>query len=90
MGLNWTVVFLVYDDYKFVTRSELEGLGLAHLIGTEFIRAYMHGFFLDMRLYHKVCQLPNERVSSRRIRSVYSPYFVPFICTVMQAEVSLL
>jgi hypothetical protein len=47
-------LFAVYDDYKFVTRSELESLGLGHLIGTEFIRAYMHGFFLDIRLYHKV------------------------------------
>jgi len=47
-------LFSVYDDYKFVTRSELESLGLAHLVGTEFLRAYMHGFFLDIRLYHKV------------------------------------
>ncbi|WAR24779.1 NOL10-like protein, partial [Mya arenaria] len=43
----------VYDDYKFVTRRELEDLGLAHLIGSNLLRAYMHGFFLDMRLYHK-------------------------------------
>jgi len=43
----------VYDDYKFLTRSELDGLGLSHLIGTDFVRAYMHGFFIDIRLYHK-------------------------------------
>jgi len=47
-------VFVVYDDYKFLTRSELDGLGLSHLIGTDFVRAYMHGFFLDIRLYRKV------------------------------------
>lgn len=43
----------VYDDYKFVTQRELENLGLGHLVGTNLLRAYMHGYFLDMRLYHK-------------------------------------
>ena len=45
----------VYDDYRFVTRTELDGLGLSHLIGSKLLRAYMHGFFMDIRLYHKVC-----------------------------------
>ena len=43
----------VYDDYKFVTKDELEDLGLEHLIGTNLLRAYMHGFFMDARLYRK-------------------------------------
>ena len=43
----------MYDDYKFLTRKELEELGLSHLIGSNLLRAYMHGFFVDMRLYHK-------------------------------------
>ncbi|VVC44623.1 Hypothetical protein CINCED_3A023654 [Cinara cedri] len=43
----------VYDDYKFVTRSELEELGLSHLIGTNLLKAYMHGYFVDIRLYRK-------------------------------------
>lgn len=43
----------VYDDYKFVTRQDLESLGLSHLMGTNLLRAYMHGFFMDIRLYHK-------------------------------------
>lgn len=43
----------VYDDYKFVTKEELRGLGLGHLIGTSVLRAYMHGYFMDMRLYKK-------------------------------------
>ena len=45
---------LVYDDYKFVTKQDLASLGLSHLIGTNLLRAYMHGFFIDIRLYHKV------------------------------------
>lgn len=44
---------IVYDDYKFVTKQELESLGLEHLIGTNLLRAYMHGFFVDVRLYRK-------------------------------------
>ncbi|XP_065843371.1 nucleolar protein 10-like [Oscarella lobularis] len=43
----------VYDDYKFVTSSELESLGLTHLLGTKLLRAYMHGYFIDIRLYRK-------------------------------------
>ena len=46
--------FLVYDDYKFVSASEIENLGLGHLIGSQMLRAYMHGFFMDNRLYYKV------------------------------------
>jgi ribosome biogenesis protein ENP2 len=33
----------IYDDYKFVTRQELEELGLEHLEGTNLLRGYMHG-----------------------------------------------
>eukprot|EP00762_Andalucia_godoyi_P006677 ANDGO_06207.mRNA.1 Ribosome biogenesis protein enp2 homolog len=42
-----------YTDYKFVTRAELDALGLTHLIGTDMLRDYMHGFFMDIRLYKK-------------------------------------
>ncbi|XP_058143867.1 nucleolar protein 10 isoform X3 [Dasypus novemcinctus] len=49
----------VYDDYKFVTKKDLENLGLTHLIGSPFLRAYMHGFFMDIRLYHKVKLMVN-------------------------------
>lgn len=43
----------IYDDYKFVTKQELAALGLDHLEGTNLLRAYMHGYFVDMRLYNK-------------------------------------
>lgn len=43
----------VYDDYRFVTRTELDALGLAHLAGTSLLKPYMHGFFLDNRLYSR-------------------------------------
>ncbi|KAJ0410701.1 hypothetical protein ATCC90586_008286 [Pythium insidiosum] len=44
----------VYDDYKFVTRKEITTFGLEHLVGTPLLKAYMHGFFMDARLYAKV------------------------------------
>jgi ribosome biogenesis protein ENP2 len=44
----------VYDDYKFVTKKELDNLSLGHLIGSNVLKAYMHGFFIDVRLYEKV------------------------------------
>lgn len=44
----------VYDDYKFVTRGEISSFGLEHMIGTPLLKAYMHGFFMDARLYGKV------------------------------------
>ncbi|XP_077395370.1 nucleolar protein 10 isoform X1 [Festucalex cinctus] len=49
----------VYDDYKFVTRKDLDNLGLSHLVGSSLLRAYMHGYFMDIRLYHKVKSMAN-------------------------------
>ena len=47
----------VYDNYKFVTRRQLEALELDNLIGTPMLRAYMHGYFVDVRLYRKAQSL---------------------------------
>ncbi|ROL44810.1 Nucleolar protein 10 [Anabarilius grahami] len=62
----------IYDDYKFVTRKDLENLGVTHLIGSPLLRAYMHGFFMDIRLYHKVKTMANpfayEEYRKDRIR----------------------
>ncbi|PKU84456.1 nucleolar protein 10 [Dendrobium catenatum] len=43
----------IYDDYKFLTKEDLERLHLTNLIGTNLLRAYMHGFFIDYRLFKK-------------------------------------
>ncbi|XP_071965138.1 nucleolar protein 10-like [Antedon mediterranea] len=51
--LEETTMNTVYDDYKFVTRNDLDSLGLSNLIGSNLLRAYMHGYFMDIRLYHK-------------------------------------
>ncbi|KAK9460590.1 WD40-repeat-containing domain protein [Lipomyces oligophaga] len=49
----------VYDNYKFVTRKELAALGLGHLLGTNVVRSYMHGYFIDMRLYEQAKLISN-------------------------------
>jgi len=62
----------VYDDYKFVTAKELAALGLDHMIGTDVLRAYMHGYFIDLRLYEKARQIANpfayEEFKKKRIQ----------------------
>ncbi|KAL0290856.1 UNVERIFIED_CONTAM: Nucleolar protein 10 [Sesamum angustifolium] len=47
----------IYDDYKFLTKEDLAKLNLTNLIGTNLLRAYMHGFFIDYRLYKKAQSL---------------------------------
>ncbi|XP_061378229.1 nucleolar protein 10 [Danaus plexippus] len=62
----------VYDDYKFVTKQELESLGLDHLLGTNLLRAYMHGYFVDVRLYKRAKSIADpfafEEYKKRKIR----------------------
>jgi ribosome biogenesis protein ENP2 len=49
----------VYEDYKFVTRDEVEQLGISNLIGTNLLRGYMHGYFMNVGLYSKVRAVAN-------------------------------
>lgn len=44
----------IYDNFKFLTKEELERLRLTKLIGTNLLRAYMHGYFVRYSLYKKV------------------------------------
>ncbi|TFK41623.1 WD40-repeat-containing domain protein [Crucibulum laeve] len=41
----------VYEDYKFLERSELTTLGLDHLVSTPALKPYMHGYFISLKLY---------------------------------------
>uniref|UniRef100_A0A336M9U5 CSON011986 protein n=1 Tax=Culicoides sonorensis TaxID=179676 RepID=A0A336M9U5_CULSO len=62
----------IYDDYKFVTKQELEEIGLDNLIGTNMLRGYMHGYFIDMRLYNKAKEVVDpfawERYKKEKVR----------------------
>lgn len=49
----------IYENYKFVSREDVEKLGIANLIGTHLLRGYMHGFFMDVNLYNRVKAVAN-------------------------------
>ncbi|SCU89283.1 LAFA_0E17062g1_1 [Lachancea sp. 'fantastica'] len=65
----------VYSNYRFITRDDVKKLGLAHLVGSKVLRAYMHGYFINNELYDKVALIANpnsyrderEREIRRRI-----------------------
>lgn len=49
----------IYENYKFVSRDEVEKLGISNLVGTPLLRGYMHGFFMDINLYNRVRAVAN-------------------------------
>ena len=44
----------VYENHKFLTKTEVDNLGASSLLGTDVLRGYMHGFFMDMKMYAKL------------------------------------
>jgi len=54
MDGNGQVGGSIYEDYKFLTRSEVDTLGIQNLVGTPLLRGYMHGFFIDIGLYNRI------------------------------------
>ncbi|EPQ27682.1 uncharacterized protein PFL1_04820 [Pseudozyma flocculosa PF-1] len=54
----------VYEDFKFLDRAELERLGMSHLVGTQLLRPYMHGYFVSLGLYDKARLLANPTAFS--------------------------
>lgn len=51
-----------YDNYKFLTKPELKSLSLDHLVGTAMLRPYMHGYFVDTKLYEQARLVANPFV----------------------------
>ena len=58
-NLSGEGVEAVYDNYKFVSRNDVDKLGIVHLVGTPLLRGYMHGFFMDQNLYNRVAAIAN-------------------------------
>lgn len=52
--LEETKNYSVYEDYKFLSMTDLEQMGAVSLIGTNFVKPYMHGYFMDWKLYKKL------------------------------------
>lgn len=44
----------LYDDFKFLSKQDLEKLNATHLIGSSMLKAYMHGYFMELRAYKKL------------------------------------
>ncbi|CEF64014.1 Nucleolar protein 10 [Strongyloides ratti] len=63
---------IIFDDYKFVTKEQLEDIGLADLIGTNVVKSYMHGYFIDIKLYNKAQTLTQpfayEKYKERKLK----------------------
>lgn len=49
----------IYSNYRFITRDDVAKLNLSHLIGSNVLRSYMHGFFINTDLYDKVNLIAN-------------------------------
>jgi len=62
----------IYEDYKFLTRAEIDTLGVQNLVGTPLLRGYMHGFFIDIGLYNRIRAVANpfeyEEYRKKKIR----------------------
>lgn len=57
---NATKAGTVYDNYKFLTMSQLQTLNIDHLIGTtSLLRPYMHGYFVSQKLYEEASLISN-------------------------------
>lgn len=92
----------LYDDYKFVTKKELENLGMGHLIGTNVLKAYMHGFFVDARLYEKARAIANpfefaehkkrlvqQKIETKRASRISAIKKLPKVNMLMAAKLTL-
>ncbi|KAK6355018.1 hypothetical protein TWF696_004145 [Orbilia brochopaga] len=58
-GVNGEVTATTYDNYKFLTKPQLEQLSLSHLVGSSVLRPYMHGFFVKQELYEQARLIAN-------------------------------
>lgn len=62
----------VYDNFKFLSTTQLRELNLDHLIGTtNLLRPYMHGYFVAQKLYEQAKLISNpELFEQQRAKSI--------------------
>merc|ERR1711924_350127 len=51
----------VYEDFRFLTTSQVQQLGAENLIGSNLLKAHLHGFLIDNRLYSMTEELEESR-----------------------------
>lgn len=49
--LEETKNYSVYEDFKFLTYKDLEAIDAVNLIGTKLLKQYMHGYFMEWKIY---------------------------------------
>mmetsp|Transcript_20063 Transcript_20063/g.30844 ORF Transcript_20063/g.30844 Transcript_20063/m.30844 type:complete len:227 (+) Transcript_20063:789-1469(+) len=49
----------LYEDYKFLTATDLQKLNATDLIGTPALKAYMHGYFMELKQYQRLLSAVN-------------------------------
>lgn len=49
----------VYDEYQFVTQEQLKEWGVEHLIGSSFLKAYLHGYLMNSKLFNDLRDIIN-------------------------------
>lgn len=50
----------IFEDYRFVTKDELEGLHMDALPKSDKVRPWMHGYFVEAGMYHQITSLARE------------------------------
>jgi hypothetical protein len=45
---------IVYEDFKFLTKDEMDRYDLSKYIDQGLVRAHMHGYVMKLQLYKKV------------------------------------
>lgn len=53
-GNSTTDSSTTFQDYKFLTRDQVDELNIQNLVGTPLLRGYMHGYFINTSLYNRV------------------------------------
>lgn len=59
----------IYTDYNFITREDLKELGLDMLLGSPFLKVYMHGFFIHNKLYKQINQINSKDIYKNYLKS---------------------
>ncbi len=57
----------IYDEFKFVSLEDLEKLNATNLIGSKYLKKYMHGYLLHTKLYQKL-ELINDPFAYEKYR----------------------
>lgn len=44
----------IYEEFRFLSKEDLEKVNGGHLIGTKFVKSYMQGFVIKAKFYEKL------------------------------------